>query len=350
MLRGSNGLVRRAFAHVQKHGASVNPSVLSMVAASAALLQPVAPLHTKPTCGLLRHTSLSATAPAVLLGRRGAFSMVGAPQGVSRRFYRSSRVLLSEKQPTGAEKRNDQLQGVHALDHHREEKEEEREEEREEETPQNRFSFLPAVFQSFNIVMLLIIANVTCYFAMMFGSDDFRDFVVEHFTLSHENFSRIYPIFTNALYQENLLQMVIDLWLLSSFGDSMLAFLGNGRLTFFMMLCTVAGGLIHVARQKVLLHYGMDELEMRGRCYGPNPFIMGCISLEGLVFRHLNISQQPPIPFLVLTAFIVVLDVWRIFTTRPEEHGAATGGALMAIVFWMLPTRMFGLDKLTAAV
>ena len=53
---------------------------------------------------------------------------------------------------------------------------------------------------------------------------------------------------------------------------------------------------------------------------------------------------------LVLTAFVMVIDVWRIFTTKPQEHGAATGGALVAYLFWRIPTRYFGLDKLTAAV
>ncbi|EPY23223.1 rhomboid-like protein [Strigomonas culicis] len=196
--------------------------------------------------------------------------------------------------------------------------------------------------------MILFLANIFFYFLMRFGSDDTRDFVVEHFTLSHENWHRIYPLFTNAFYQENLLQLLIDCWLLWQFGDTMLGFLGNTRMTFFAALTTLGGSLIHLARQKFELHYGMDELEVRGRCYGPNPFIMGLISVEGLVFRHLNFIQQPPIPFLVLTAFVMVIDVWRIFTTKPEEHGASTGGALMAYVFWALPTRMLGLDKLTA--
>lgn len=157
-------------------------------------------------------------------------------------------------------------------------------------------------------------------------------------------------MFTNAFYQENLLQLLIDCWLLWQFGNTMLGFLGNTRMTFFAMLCTMGGSLIHVARQKFELYYGMDELEVRGRSYGPNPFIMGLVAIEGLIFRHLNFIQQPPIPFLVLTAFVMVIDVWRIFTTKPEEHGASTGGALMAYLFWALPTRMLGLDKLTATL
>ncbi|EKG01808.1 rhomboid-like protein, putative,serine peptidase, Clan S-, family S54, putative [Trypanosoma cruzi] len=209
----------------------------------------------------------------------------------------------------------------------------------------------PPPFHTFNVVMLLFLANVITYVLMNFsGSDSLRDFIVDHFTLSHENAGKIYPLLTNAFYQENLLQLLIDCWLLWQFGNTMLGFLGNTRMTFFAVLCTLGGSFIHLARQKFELYYGMDPLEVRGRCYGPNPFILGLIGVEGLIFRHLNFIQQPPVPFLVLTAFVMVIDVWRIFTTRPEEHGASTGGALVAYFFWALPTRMLGLDKLTAAL
>lgn len=244
-----------------------------------------------------------------------------------------------------------QLQGVNSVQQYREEEEEQR----QEEDPFTRNSGpgylpFPPPFHTINIIMFLLLANVVCHLLMMFGTDDMRDFIVEHFTVSHENWHRFYPLLTNALYQENTFQMLIDCWLLWQFGDTMLGFLGNMRLTFFAVLCTLGGSLIHVARQKFELSYGMDELEVRGRCYGPNPFIMGLIAIEGLIFRHLNFIQQPPVPFLVLTAFVMVIDVWRIFTMRPEEHGAATGGALMAYLFWALPTRMLGLDKLTATL
>lgn len=276
-------------------------------------------------------------------------------------FTGATRTLLSPKapqQPSEAKpgSANNQLQGVSSIDRYREEQEEEqRDEQQQDDDPFNKSSGpgylpFPPPFHTINVIMILFIANVLCYLLMNFGNDDLRDFIVEHFTLSHENFHKVYPVFTNALYQENMLQLLIDCWLLWQFGDTMLAFLGNVRLTFFCFLCTLGGSLIHVARQKFELHYGMDELEVRGRCYGPNPMIMGLISMEGLIFRHLNFIQQPPIPFLVLTAFVMVIDVWRIFTTRPEEHGAATGGALMAYLFWALPTRFLGLDKLTATM
>ncbi|RNC30734.1 putative rhomboid-like protein, putative,serine peptidase, Clan S-, family S54, partial [Trypanosoma cruzi] len=158
----------------------------------------------------------------------------------------------------------------------------------------------PPPFHTFNVVMLLFLANVITYVLMNFsGSDSLRDFIVDHFTLSHENAGMIYPLLTNAFYQENLLQLLIDCWLLWQFGNTMLGFLGNTRMTFFAVLCTLGGSFIHLARQKFELYYGMDPLEVRGRCYGPNPFILGLIGVEGLIFRHLNFIQQPPVPFLV---------------------------------------------------
>ncbi|KPA75574.1 putative mitochondrial rhomboid-like protein [Leptomonas pyrrhocoris] len=283
-------------------------------------------------------------------------SACAAPLFAAQRCYGTMRPTRPTHSPKKSESTGGQLQGVNNLERYKGEEEEERKEGGgDKEDPFNMNSGpgylpFPPPFHTINIVMILFLANVLCYFVMNFGNDDWRDFIVEHFTLSHENWTRIYPLFTNAFYQEHLLQLLIDCWLLWQFGDTMLGFLGNTRMAFFAMLCTLGGSLIHIARQKFELHYGMDELEVRGRCYGPNPFIMGLIAIEGLIFRHLNFIQQPPIPFLVLTAFVMVIDVWRIFTTKPEEHGAATGGALMAYLFWALPTRMLGLDKLTATL
>lgn len=278
-----------------------------------------------------------------------------APLLVAQRCYGVGQPTRAARSPKKAESGGGQLQGVHNLERYKGEEEEEKGGGGEQEDPFNMNSGpgylpFPPPFHTFNIVMILFIANVLCYLIMGFGNDDWRDFMVEHFTLSHENWTKVYPLFTNAFYQENLFQMLIDCWLLWQFGDTMLGFLGNTRMAFFAMLCTFGGSMIHVARQKFELYYGMDDLEVRGRCYGPNPFIMGLIAIEGLIFRHLNFIQQPPIPFLVLTAFVMVIDVWRIFSTKPEEHGAATGGALMAYLFWALPTRMLGLDKLTATL
>ncbi|CAJ1013617.1 putative Rhomboid family [Leishmania utingensis] len=273
------------------------------------------------------------------------------------RCYGVARATRVARTPKNSKEGGGQLQGVNHLERYKGEEEDEQKGGggNEQEDPFHRSSGpgylpFPPPFHTINVVMILFLANVLCYLIMNFGNDDWRDFVVEHFTLSHENWTRIYPLFTNAFYQENILQLLIDCWLLWQFGDTMLGFLGNTRMTFFALLCTLGGSAIHVARQQFELYYGMDELEVRGRCYGPNPFIMGLVAIEGLIFRHLNFIQQPPIPFLVLTAFVMVIDVWRIFTTKPEEHGAATGGALMAYLFWALPTRMLGLDKLTATL
>eukprot|EP00759_Apiculatamorpha_spiralis_P038288 PhF_6_TR37599/c0_g1_i2/m.55830 len=209
--------------------------------------------------------------------------------------------------------------------------------------------FMPP-FHTVNIVMLLIIANISIYLLMRFSNDDVRDFIVDHFTLSHANAHRIYPFFTSSLYQEHLLQIAIDCWLLMQFGRTMLGFLGGVRMAVFWAMTSFGGGMLHVGRQWAELYYGMDPIDVRGRAFGPNPFILGLVGVEGLIFRHLNFMQNPPIPFFVLTAFVMIIDVWRIFTTKPEEHGAATGGALVAYIFWRLPTKLMGLDKLTAAV
>lgn len=258
------------------------------------------------------------------------------------RQYHTTSVMRAPKQ-------DDTLAAYHEMDKYREEeKKDEQQEEPFNADPGVGYLPFPAPFHTINVVMLLFLANILMYFAMLLGSEDTQDFIVEHFTLSHENYHKIYPLFTSALYQENALQLAIDCWLLWQFGNTMLGFLGNPRMTLFWAMCSVGGGLIHVARQKFELHYGMDEIEVRGRCYGPNPFILGLVGVEGLIFRHLNFIQQPPVPFLVLTAFVMVIDVWRIFTTKPEEHGASTGGALVAYLFWLLPTRFLGLDKLTA--
>jgi hypothetical protein len=268
------------------------------------------------------------------------------------RHFRSTGISLSDK--SGGEKpKNNQVAGFHQIDQWKAKEEEQKEE--QEEDPFNKgpgagYLPFPPPFHTINIVMLLFLANIIVYLAMNFTNDNVRDFIIEHFTLSLDNYHRIYPFFTSAMYQEQLIQLAIDCWLLWQFGNTMLGFLGASRMAFFWAMCSLGGGLLHIARHKFELYYGIDPLEVRGRCFGPNPFILGLVAVEGLIFRHLNFIQQPPVPFLVLTAFVMVIDVWRIFTTKPEEHGAPTGGALVAYLFWLLPAKCFGLDKLTAAL
>lgn len=258
-------------------------------------------------------------------------SMVGGSRMMQRRCF-------------GSKARSTQIQPVDKPDG-------EEEEAGHEEADPNR-GYLPfrAPFHTFNIIMLLFLGNILCYLVMRFGNDRTRDFLVEHFTLSRENWTRVYPLVINAFFQENLLQLLIDCWLLSSVGNTLLSFIGNARLSWLCLLCVLGGSAFHLLKQQYFLYNGEDELVVRGRVYGPNTFIMGLIALEGLIFRHLTFVQQPPIPYLVLTAFVMALDVWRISTVMPEEHSAATGGALMALVFWALPIRFFGMDKLTAMI
>lgn len=295
--------------------------------------------------GMFRRSTMSTMKHGLYCGAGEQAVMVSLTQAM--RNYHNTTSLMEKKEG------KNELAGYHEITDHK------AEEDKEEEQPQSPFGAdqgfgslpFPAPFHTINVVMLLFLANIVIYLIMALSpSDDVRDFMVEHFTLSHENYHRIYPFFTSALYQEQILQLAIDCWLLFQFGQTMLGFLGNRRMAMFWAMTALGGGLIHVARQKFELYYGIDELEVRGRCYGPNPFILGLVGVEGLIFRHLNFIQQPPVPFLVLTAFVMVIDVWRIFTTKPEEHGAPTGGALVAYLFWLLPTRMLGLDKLTAAL
>lgn len=209
----------------------------------------------------------------------------------------------------------------------------------------------PEPFHTVNIMAVLLLGNIIVYTVMYFSSDATRDFMIDHFTLSHDNWWKVYPLLTHSFYQENLFQLVIDSWLLCQFGRTQLGFLGNTRLTFFWVLCQLGGAAIHITRQKFMINAAdMDPIEVRGRVYGPNPFILGLVGLEGLIFRNMNFLQNPPVPFLVLTAGVMIIDVWRIFNMKPEEHGASTGGALVAYIMWALPTRMLGLDKLTAAM
>ena len=348
-----------------RHFGSAAGSSSSLISSSAADAFASAPAGTRLFVGTVdamptgRGASVRLSASNML--RRTVGSAMSIPVGdlmMKRRDFASTRRdLVKADKPAGeaaasAKAEPSALQGVNNIQEYKEE-EEQKYDEQQEEQPNNNEGYLPfpAPFNTINIIMILFIANCLCYvFMNWIANDDMRDFAVEHFTLSHENWWRIYPIFTHAFYQEQLLQLLIDNWLLCQFGRSTLAFLGGRRLAVFWALTCIGGAFFHVGRQYFELYYGHDPLEVRGRCYGPNPFILGLVGVEGLIFRHLNFMQSPPVPFLVMTAFVMIIDVWRIFTTKPEEHGSPTGGALMAYVFWALPTKMLGLSRLTAAI
>eukprot|EP00796_Vickermania_ingenoplastis_P009114 gene9114-6405_t len=333
--RGGHGPVRAAF-RFYSGARQTNLMAQASVVASGRNLSISAQTMTGSTaCPRVMHM----TAPASPRLFRGTAVSSSAPLfsslNISRRSFGASPALRARKQ-------SDQIQRV--------EKEEEEDggEGQQEEDPNAGYLPFPPPFHTFNITMLLFLANILCYCCMRFGNDDMRDFLVRHMTLSRDNWTWIYPLFTNAFFQENLLQLLIDCWLLTSVGTSLLSFIGNARLTWLALLCVLGGSFFHLLKQQYFLYNGEDELVVRGRVYGPNTFIMGLIAIDGLIFRHMTFVQQPPIPYLVLTALVIALDVWRICTMEPAEHSAATGGAIMAIAFWALPIRFFGMDKLTA--
>ena len=131
----------------------------------------------------------------------------------------------------------------------------------------------PPPFHTINIMAFLLIANVLCYVVMNYiATDSLRDFLVEHLTLSIHNAYRIYPLLTQSLYQEHLLQLAIDCWLLWQFGAVMLGFLGGKRLLFFWALCTMGGSFLHIGRQYFELNYlKLDPLGCSWSLLWPQP-------------------------------------------------------------------------------
>ena len=312
---------------------------------------PVAP--PSPSVHLLRNEYFSYQRFASPFPSCRKFPLTFLPH--QRRFFSQTRIWRSGEDPKDSKAKVSSAlaHGTWLGKHGRGKKDGEGEEEEEEGRwgPGPGYLPFPPPFHTINIMSLLLLGNVFLYlFVNYIADDEQKDFIIEHFTLSHENAWRGYTLLSHAFYQEHFLQLAIDSWLLWTFGNTMIGFLGGKRLAFFWALATLGGAALHLGRQQVEMYYGLDPLEVRGRCYGPNPFILGLVAVEGLIFRHLNFIAQPPVPFLVLTAFVMVIDVWRIFTTKPAEHGASTGGALMAYAFWLLPTRYMGMDKLTAAM
>ena len=164
--------------------------------------------------------------------------------------------------------------------------------------------------------------------------------MVEHFLVSRAHLAagHYWVLITSVFSHNMLLHIMINMFVLWSFGGVLEQLLGPGRFLRFYLTAGVVASLSHVITSTWLLGRPADSAAL-----GASGAVAGLLLLFSLTFpRHkILIFGVLPAPAIVAALAFIGIDLWGLFAQAdggglPIGHGAHLGGALAGIVYYFM--------------
>lgn len=208
------------------------------------------------------------------------------------------------------------------------------------------------------LIRLLITLNVLVFLAWSFSISSAGegwitpDFMVDNFLVSWDRLleGRYWTLLTSVFSHNMLLHLLLNMFVLSSFGPIMVTTLGTARFLRFYLTAGILSSLAHAAVSAFLLH--QPELP----ALGASGAISGLILLFSLLYPRQKILLFGfiPLPAVFGAVIFVLLDLWGLYAQAeggglPIGHGAHLGGALTGGIYYLMIRRNMrrGLGALT---
>jgi len=194
--------------------------------------------------------------------------------------------------------------------------------------------------QSF-LVPLFIGINILVFF--LWGSYS-RLFMLNNFAVSWDLVAegRYWVLLTSVFSHNMWLHLLINMFVLHSFGRLLEMLLGMKRFFIFYILAGILGSLSHAVLSKFYIHQP-DQLAV-----GASGAIAGLILLFSLMFpkEKILIFGILPVPALFGALGFIGFDLWGLVQQSqggglPIGHGAHLGGALAGIFAYFYFGRRF---------
>ena len=188
-----------------------------------------------------------------------------------------------------------------------------------------------------NVTLAIIAINVVVFIAWYTLP---LQFMVEHFLVSRAHLAAgHYWVLVTSVFSHNmLLHIMINMFVLWSFGGVLEQLLGPGRFLRFYLTAGVVASLSHVVTSTWLLGRPADSAAL-----GASGAVAGLLLLFSLTFpRHkILIFGVLPAPAIVAALAFIGIDLWGLFAQAdggglPIGHGAHLGGALTGIVYYFM--------------
>lgn len=190
------------------------------------------------------------------------------------------------------------------------------------------------------LIRILIILNVLVFAAWLYPTGDLitPEFMFDNFLVSWDrlNEGRYWTLLTSVFSHNLLFHVLMNMFVLSSFGPIMVTTLGVARFLGFYLIAGIVSSFSHAA----VSAYIMDSPEIPA--LGASGAISGVILLFSLLYpkQKILLFGFIPLPAVVGAIIFVALDIWGVWAQAgggglPIGHGAHLGGAITGCIYFL---------------
>jgi membrane associated rhomboid family serine protease len=192
------------------------------------------------------------------------------------------------------------------------------------------------------IVPLIIAANIVVFILWYLNGGTNSLWMLDNFSVSYESLvqGRYWTLVTAEFSHNWILHLLINMFVLRSFGSLLESVLGSFRFLWFYLLASVSASLMHCYLSALYLN------EPSMPAVGASGAIAGLVLVFSLLFpkEKILLFGLLPLPALIGALAFIVLDLWGLMAQAgggglPIGHGAHLGGAFFGIFYWLVVLR-----------
>lgn len=187
-------------------------------------------------------------------------------------------------------------------------------------------------------VPLFIVINVAVFLLWNLSPPSSTQFMMDNFTVSWTSLveHRYWDLITSVFSHNFLLHILINMFVLRSFGTLLESVLGSWRFFWFYMIAGMVSSFSHAALSAFVL--GQPDLP----AVGASGALAGLVLVFSLLFprEKILIFGLIPVPAMFGALAFIALDIWGLVAQAeggglPIGHGAHLGGAFTGIVYYV---------------
>lgn len=187
-----------------------------------------------------------------------------------------------------------------------------------------------------NVVDRIIQLNILVFICWMLLN---TQFMMDNFLVSssHVASGKIWTLVTSVFSHNMLFHLLINMFVLSGFGNIMEQVLGSKQFLTFYLVAGIGGSLGHCLTSSLMLH------EPNLPAIGASGAISGVLVIFSIMYPRqlVFIFGLIPLPAVVATSLFVGSDLWGLMAQTggyriPIGYGAHLGGALTGFLYYFL--------------
>jgi len=188
------------------------------------------------------------------------------------------------------------------------------------------------------LVRLIILINIVVFYFWVSAGSRRVEFMADNFLVSWTALAegRYWTLLTSVFSHNMLLHILVNMFVLNSFGSLLEQVLGRVRFVGFYLVAGIVSSLSHCIISNFVLHQP-DQAAL-----GASGAIAGLILIFSLVFpkEKILLFGIVPLPAIWGALAFIGLDLWGLSAQMgggglPIGHGAHLGGAFTGIVYYV---------------